>query len=177
MISGQLIVSAVNLRDAVTKSHEYSHQLESTRVFSMGNSFIESQAEILEKSAKYGVTELSILQQEFYGIAEKLFRKTLDQKPNKSLLDVVALKFSSIVHVRKVTAADDSQKSEDIIARANAAVTSGKLELAILEIAKLSAADQKLLTNWIIKAKDYVNSVDAAEAIFKYVILANTKQD
>lgn len=156
------------MRDTVKESKKYNIELESLRIFSKDDTYIESHIAVLEKTAIYGIPTLTNLQQEFSTISEKILKQSLLKKPNKTLLDKVALKFSSVVHIRKVSGDESSKANKDIFARASRAIESGNIELAISELNKLSEPDLKTLDNWIEKSKNYVNSINAAEAIFKY---------
>lgn len=158
------------LREAVKGAKDYDSELQALRSSSRGNSFVEEQIKILEKTYKNGIVGLPELNQEFATASENIFKKTKIENPNKSLLDKAALSFSDVVRVRKVKADNSSTKTEDILARAGTALEAGNVGLALKEIENLPASDKEFLSVWMPKATDFVNSQNASEAIFKYVI-------
>ena len=156
------------MRDAVKESRKFDRELEELRNYSLGDNYIKNQIAILEKSAKYGIQDISSLNQEFSTVSEKILKNHRKEKPTKSLLDKVALNFSSVIHIRKVSGDEDSKKPEDLMALAGSYITSGNVESAINELNKLSSDDNAALSNWLEKATNYVKSHDASDAIFKY---------
>lgn len=168
--NSRLIIAALGLRDAVKKSKDYDSEIESLRISSKSDDYIEKQISIITKNSKQGIPTLASLQQEFSAISAKMLQQSLLKKQNKSTLDKIALKLSGIVHIRKVDADENSKENEDILARANKAVESGNIQSAIDEVSKLPQSDVETLNNWIRKSKDYISSIAASEEILKYAI-------
>lgn len=156
------------MRDNVFKAREYDRDLQELHIFAAGDDYITTQLQILAKNAKYGIASPQKLQQEFAALQEKSFKNSLIAKQDKSIFTKVALQFTNIIHVRKIVGAEDSNKTDDIIARAGVFVASNHFEQAILELKKLSLNDAKLLHDWQIKAQDYVNATAAAESVLRY---------
>jgi len=164
-----LIVAALNLRDDVLKSRYYFKALDDLHFLAGNDAYIETRVSILEKSAKNGIVAIARLHKDFYINAEKISKNHLQHKSDKNFLDHVLAELSNIVHVTKINAEANSFKSEDIVARARLAVDSGDIALATSEIAKLPEIDRQIYAAWIIDAGNYVNSIDAAEEILRYV--------
>jgi len=168
-----LIIAAVNLRDEVLKSRDYIKSLDSLRLIAGHDDYIENRAAILEKSSKDGIATISRLRKEFYINAAKISKLHLQEKTDKNVLDKVLVRLANIVHVTKISASENSSKSEDIIARAMMAVDSGDISLAISEITNLAENDQKIYATWLDDSKNYVSAINAAEEILRYVIRPN----
>jgi hypothetical protein len=156
------------LREAVREAKKYESELRTLRSLSKGDNFVEGKVKILEKTAKDGTLPLQVLNSEFVFASEKILRKYREEKPNKSLLDKTALNFAKVVHIRKVSADDRSDRTEDILARSSKYIESGNIELALKEIENLSSSEKELLSSWTPKAEDFVSSHIASEDIFQY---------
>jgi len=161
------------LRDAVKSSRKFEQELQTLRILSKNDSYINSQISILEKPSKHGISDIHQLKQELASISEIIFKKERENKQNKSLLDKTAINLSSVVHIQKISGDDGSKKPEDIIARSNSYIETGKLDLAIKELSYLTDADKILLNDWVEKARSNLASQEAAENIFQHVIAYN----
>lgn len=171
-----MIISAVYLREAVRGAKDYQSELHTLRSFATNDYFVANHIKTLEKTSKSGITPLSALSSQFIETADKILKKSRQEKTDKSLLDKAALTLSSVVHVRKISADDTSTKTEDILARIANHIESGRVDLALKELDGLPAAEKEMLVSWMDKANDFVAIHNASEEIFQHVINSGNRQ-
>lgn len=166
-------MAAVKLRDAVLQYRPFESELETLEFLSKGDAFLQGNINILKENARYGLSDSSYLKNEFIISANKVIEYARQHKKDKSFFDKAVLKLSSIVDVQKVTGNEDSNKIEDIIARARTAVNANKIDIAINEIQNLESnlTEQKSpnFSHWLEIANNYLITKNAAEDIFHYV--------
>lgn len=154
----------------------YKSELHALRSFASGDNFIEGNIKILEKASVDGLVPLSALSSEFIVTTDKILKKSRQEKTDKSLFDKAAIRFSAVVHVRKVSADETSTKIEDILARIAKNLESERVDLALKEYNDLPDSYKEMLGIWREKAGNFVASHNASEEIFQYVINSGNKQ-
>lgn len=175
--TSQLIIAAVNLRDAVNNTRSFEHELEMLNLYSNEDPFIRQHVSVLETYSRLGVSNLSSLNEDFNDMADRILNLFRQKKEAPSLLDKAALHFSHFISVRKIGEENNGTDADDIVARAEADLHNHQLQSAIYELQQLDESLRPLVQAWISRANAMLESQEASDAILKYVTRLSRKAE
>jgi hypothetical protein len=163
------VFSAVDLRDEVKRSSNYSKELNNLSFFAGKDEYILKRVATLDKFSRVGIASVKSIKEQCYINADKIAKHNLLENKSNNLINRFIFSLSHFVVVTKVNGQKNSGKVEDVLARACASVESGDLDFAISEVRTLSEPDRKLYAAWLQDAINYVDSINAAEEILRYL--------
>lgn len=168
VLSGDVLLSAVRLRDAVYNSQRFSGELSVFKRLATPTPALEKDIKTLEAYADQGLTTLPKLREEFSTTADKIAQALRTKNTTNDLTGKAWTELSSLVKIRKIEADGTGTGDEDILARAHQQLEQSNLRQATEELAKLSAASLPLASEWLGKANAVLQSQAASDAIFNY---------
>lgn len=168
--ANNLLISAINLRDAVINSKSFDNELDALHNFSNEDPVILKNIDAIKQYARNGVPSIDSLYNDFDKIADNILNSARETKQNPTILDKTALKFSSIVSIRKIRSSDPEPESVDgIIAETDKYLKKADVKSAVKEMEKLNGHSALIAEKWINDAYVYINSRNASDDIYTYI--------
>lgn len=163
-----LVISAVNLKDAVKNSQRFDTEIETLRNVA-DDQIIRENIDILEPHSKVGVKSYSALRDDFYDIIDDVLNASRKSKKELGLRDQLAVKFSNIISIRKIGEYTEGDETEDKLARVEGYLNKYNLRQAVEEMQTLEGLPAKIAQDWLDKATSLLESQNASEAIYQHI--------
>lgn len=125
---------------------------------------------ILEQNAENGILPLDQLIAEFKETAQAALPASIAADKNATFGDSIRAQLGNLITIRKVEvdSADDSDEAN--IARAEAELQAGNVDMALTHLHQLTEDPKGVFATWVMKANNYVDSHEALHSI-KDVVL------
>lgn len=166
---GRFVISAIQLRDAIRSTKSFDRELDALKLFKTDQKEFQDNIMVLERYSRAGVPDMAKLKNDFDKIADKIVNTARQEKENPDAVDKIAMKFSSVVSIRK-TGDIQGTGGEEIIARAQNYLEHNNIESATKELQSLNGNAANVAKEWLDEANAMLITSQASDKIFNYVV-------
>ncbi|MBM3617992.1 MAG: hypothetical protein FJX23_05535 [Alphaproteobacteria bacterium] len=136
----------------------YKEELQALKQIVGNDSVPRASIFTLQQNAENGVPNLSDLTSEFEEIARFTVPDSLNKTGNATFGDKLRAAFGNLVTIRKVDVEADDTSDEADIARAEAELRAGNIEMAVTHLNQLTDTSKANFSTWIVKANSYLDT-------------------
>jgi len=164
-----LVVSAVNLREAVRSHKSFTQELELLKQFQPKGIIAEEMLKMLPY-AEEGSPSIREVKEAFSSAADAILDRARKTKEAPTFKDKIMGHLTDIVSIRKLPSDTEGQDIESVIARTEYALMRNDLEKAQKEIETLDRNKYPAITEWLEILQAHSISQKSSAAIYKHII-------
>lgn len=150
-----MIVAIGDVDRAITRAEPFDSALSSLKSLVRDDALLGETLPLLEPVAASGVPTLSALKETFADMASGVL---LAEEGDRSLTDQVSDNVFGIIRMRPSGAEVSGPGSRAVLARAQAALSSGDLEAAVAELSELEGSAAEASASWVERASSRLSA-------------------
>lgn len=158
------------IEEQATQGKPYADALPRLQRLAMRIKLRADALEVLTVQAEESIPSLAELIQDFSNNAALALPYSLNSDGETTWSDDLRSNVAHIISIRRVKVATDDNSDEAHIARAEAELRNGNVDMAVTHLEQLSADPQTLFSGWLQKAQRYMAVHDAIKQLQSIVI-------
>lgn len=157
----QLLETLGAIHSKLNAGLPYKDELQTLKTIVGKDSVPRASIFTLQQSAEQGVPSLSDLTTDFEEIAREVVPASLTAQQSASFGDKMRSSFGSLINIRRVDVDESDSTDEADIARAEAELRAGNIEMTLTHLNQLTETSKAAFSQWIVKANYYLDTRSA----------------
>lgn len=166
----ELLQSLAKVDERVTQGKSYADIMPRIQQLAARLQLRADALDTLTKQADISVSSLSQLIQDFSANAALALPYSINSSDSPTWSETLRSNVAHVISIRKVEVTADDNSDEAHIARAEAELRNGNVEMAITHLEQLSADPQALFSSWLQQAEHYLAMHDAIAELQAIVV-------
>lgn len=161
----QILQLASQIQDKLTAGETYTKEFAELRPLLGGDTIPRAAVYTLQQNAERGVPSLTDLMTDFQEITSIAIPLSIAANNTSSFGDSLRAKFGNLITIRKVDVDTDDDTDEANIARAEAELRAGNIDMTLTHLQQLTAETKALFAQWITQANHYLDTREAITVV------------